>query len=124
MTNDVIPDDVRDFILTHIDSVAQLEALLLLRSHSAESWDVTRTAARLYAGEEEIKEVLTRLCADGLLSCSDDLYRYHCAPEVQGAVDRLAECYRRYLIPVTNVIHAKTRRIREFASAFKFRKDK
>ncbi len=123
MVDDVIPDDVRDFILRHIDSVAQLEALLLLRANNNESWDAARSAARLYTGEEEIKKVLTQLCADGLLSHRDGVYRYECPPEVQAAVDRLAEAYRRHLIPVTNVIHTKPRRIREFANAFKFRKD-
>jgi hypothetical protein len=123
MVDDVIPDDVRDFILRHIDSVAQLEALLLLRANSNESWDVTRAAARLYTGEEEIRKMLTQLCADGLLSHRDDVYRYECPPEIKVVVDRLVEVYRRHLIPVTNVIHTKPRRIREFANAFKFRKD-
>jgi hypothetical protein len=123
MAIDVIPDDVRDFILKHIDSVAELEALLLLRANSKETWDPQRTAARLYAGEKEIKEVLMHLCAAGLLTCHDNLYRYESPPETQAAIDRLADAYSRYLIPVTNAIHAKSRRIREFANAFKFRKD-
>jgi hypothetical protein len=123
MADDVIPDEIRDFILRHIDSVAQLEALLLLRANSNESWDAARAAARLYTGEEEIKAVLLQLCADGLLSHKDDFYRYECSPETMATVDRLADVYRRHLIPVTNVIHTKPRRIREFANAFKFRKD-
>ena len=123
MATDVIPEDVRDFISTHIDSVAQLEALLLLRANSTESWDAARTAGRLYTSETEIKAVLTQLCASGLLSCTNDLFRYECPPETKIAVDRLADAYSHYLIPVTNAIHAKSRRIREFANAFKFRKD-
>jgi hypothetical protein len=123
MVDDVIPDDVRDFILRHIDSVAQLEALLLLRASTNENWDAAQAAARLYTSEEEIKAVLTQLCADGLLSHKDDVYRYECVPETQTTVDRLADVYRRHLIPVTNLIHTKPRRIREFANAFKFRKD-
>ena len=47
MADDAIPDGVRDFVLRHIDSVAQLEALLLLRANSNENWDVPRAAARL-----------------------------------------------------------------------------
>jgi len=123
MADDVIPDDVRDFILRHIDSVAQLEALLLLRANGSQDWDVARTAARLYTGEEEIRKVLAQLCADGLLSCRENIYHYECPPDVRATVDRLAEVYRRHLIPVTNIIHTKPRRIREFADAFKFRKD-
>jgi len=34
MSDVILPDDVRDFILGHIDSVAQLEALLLLRNYA------------------------------------------------------------------------------------------
>jgi hypothetical protein len=124
MTNDAIPDDVRDFILRHIDSIAQLEALLLLRANRETDWDVAQVAARLYSNEEEIKKVLTRLSEDRLLSYKDGLYRYECAPEMQESVRRLAETYRRHLIPVTNAIHAKSRRIREFADAFKIRKDR
>jgi hypothetical protein len=123
MVDDVIPDDVRDFILRHIDSVAQLEALLLLRANSSENWDAARAAARLYTSEEQIQAVLTQLCADGLLSTNDNVYRYECPPETKSTIDRLADAYRRHLIPVTNVVHTKPSRIREFANAFKFRKD-
>jgi hypothetical protein len=50
MTDDVIPGDLRDFILRHIDSVAQLEALLLLRANPNEDWDVKETATRVLQG--------------------------------------------------------------------------
>ena len=49
MADELVPDDLRDFILRHIDSVAQLEALLLLRASPDEDWDVGKTAKRLYA---------------------------------------------------------------------------
>src|SRR5215467_5746989 len=125
MADEIIPGDLRDFILGHIDSIGQLEALLLLRAHAYEDWDVRRTAARLYAGEAEVAEFLTRLCVDGLLACHDGFYRFACqTPDLHGTVDRLAAAYSQHLIPVTNVIHGKPRRIREFADAFKFRKDR
>jgi hypothetical protein len=123
MVDDVIPGDVRDFILRHIDSVAQLEALLLLRVNSSETWDAARAASRLYTSEPGIRDILMQLCADGLLTCKDDVFRYECSPDLEAAVDRLANVYRLHLIPVTNLIHTKPRRIREFANAFKFRKD-
>jgi hypothetical protein len=124
MADDPIPADIRDFIQRHIDSVAQLEALLLMRSNLDKSWDVAATAKRLYASEQEIAGVLERLCTDGLLDCKDGTYRYECASEVQEKIDRLATAYSRHLIPVTTMIHAKTSRIREFADAFKFRKER
>jgi hypothetical protein len=125
MAEELVPDDLRDFILRHIDSIAQLEALLLLRENPAERWKPATVAKRLYASTQEVEEALKRLCADGLLSCSDDVYRYDCInPELRKTVDRVADVYARHLIAVTNMIHAKPRRIREFADAFKFRKDR
>jgi hypothetical protein len=125
MAEELIPDDVREFIIRHLDSVAQLEALLLLRAQPQERWDIGRIAKRLYTGEQEIAELLSALCADGLLSVNDGIYRYDCAtPEQRSTLDRLANIYSRHLIPVTNLIHSKPRRIRQFADAFKFRKDR
>ena len=125
MADEIVPDDLREFILRHIDSITQLEALILLRAHSNTDWDAKQTAARLYAGEQEVAEGLARLCTDGLVACTGELYRYRCeTPDIRAMVDRLAEAYARHLIPVTNMIHAKPGRIRQFADAFKFRKDR
>jgi hypothetical protein len=124
MEVDPIPADIQNFILRHVDSVAQLEALLLLRGNTHETWTPAITAKRLYANEQEITEVLDRLCEDGLLKVNDGVYRYDADPELRGLIDRLVEVYSRHLIAVTNMIHAKPRRIRQFADAFKIRKDR
>lgn len=125
MADELIPGDLRDFILRYIDSVAHVEALLLLRANPDQGWDAKQTAARLYIREAEAADVLARLCGDGLVRGDDGLYRYECqTPEQQSMVDRLAAAYSKHLIPVTAIIHAKPRRIREFADAFKFRKDR
>ena len=125
MADEPIPEELRDFILKYIDSVAHLEALLLLRANPNETWDVANTAKRLYIGDQQTGEVLARLCVDGLVTREGDVYRYAGQPsDLLTMVDRLAEAYSRNLIPITNMIHAKPRRIREFADAFKFRKDR
>ena len=119
-----IPKRVRRFISEYIDSVAELEALLLLRAAPEETWDTVRVAARLYTNEPEAARILGRLCRNGLLTCTGTVYRYECRTEkLRRMVDDVAELYSRYLIPITNMIHAKSRRIREFADAFRFRKD-
>jgi Mn-dependent DtxR family transcriptional regulator len=122
MTDDVVASDIRDFLLAHIDSIAQLEALLLLRANPSEPWDAARAARRLYVSERESHEALARLYADGLLSQSEGGFRYTgVAAETARMVDRLAEAYAAHLIPITNIIHQKPGRIREFADAFKFK---
>jgi hypothetical protein len=124
MAGEPIPTDLRAFIARYIDSVAQLEALLLLRNNPTEEWRTADVARRLYVGEEELAPILARLCADGFASCRDEIYRYEvAAPELATLVDRLADAYKEQLIPITNLIHAKPRRIREFADAFKLKKD-
>jgi hypothetical protein len=126
MADEPLSDDVRDFIIRYIDSVAQVEALLLLRGNAHEGWDVAKTAKRLYASEQGIAEALKRLHDDGLLGFEGGLYRYggSASPELQTQVDRLAQVYSRNLVAVTNMIHAKPRRIRKFADAFQFRKNR
>lgn len=125
MTNEPIPADLRDFILRFIDSVAHLEALLLLRANSGRSWSAPAVAARLYTSETQVSEVLAQLCNEGLIGREGDLYRYVGQPaEMLTLIDRLAEFYSKQLIPITNLIHGKPRRIRQFADAFKLRKDR
>ena len=123
MPEPIIPDDVREFLLKKIDSVAELEALLLLRKFAGENWTATELAKRLYVGESAAAELLVRLAVSGLCVAGDGFYRYQPSTEEQRqTVDRLAEAYARSLIPVTNLIHAKPSRIRQFADAFRFRK--
>lgn len=125
MKDELIPADVAEFILRHIDSVAQLEALLLMKRDPAERWDVAKMASRIYTNEPEAAELLARLRDGGFLNSTDDLYWYECkSPDEHETVDRVSLTYSRHLIPVTNLIHAKPRRIRQFADAFKFRKDR
>lgn len=125
MPDSVIPADLYDFVIRHIDSIAQIEALLLLRRHADQAWDVPTTATRLYVSEQETLMILNNLCDDGLLACIGGLYRYACAsPEDEAMAERLQEAYANNLIAVTNIIHSKPRRIREFANAFKLRKER
>lgn len=81
MSSEPVPDDVRDLIIRHIDTVAQLEALLLLRAHSAESWLASSVAKRLYAPEGDIVRMLARLCSDGFLLREQETYRYECSAD-------------------------------------------
>jgi hypothetical protein len=122
--SDPLPADLLDFLTRHIDSIAQLEALLLLRAAPGEVWDVQRAAKRLYVSEQESFETLAHLAVHGFLSGDRSGYRFDPqSQELLSMVELLAEHYKRHLIPITNLIHAKPRRIRQFADAFKFKKD-
>lgn len=125
MTDEPIPADVREFILDCIDSIAQLEALLLLRETPQQDWDVTSLARRIYIGEAEAGAVLSTLVACELAETDGSVFRFHTRDaEHQKLVDDLALAYTRYLVPVTTLVHDKSQNIRKFADAFKFRRDK
>jgi hypothetical protein len=124
MAADTIPDDVRTFVLKYIDAISEIEALLLLRRESMLLWSAASVAERLYVSDVVAAEVLERLLAHGFIARQGGDYRYECAtPELAALVDRTADVYARQLIPMTNLIHSKSARIRQFANAFKFRKD-
>jgi hypothetical protein len=123
----LIPDDVRAFLLQHIDAIAQLEALLLLHAEPTCAWSAETLAKRLYITTQEATVVLERLAADSFLTTPQDMpggYQYLPASgELAAMVDRVAALYAKYLIPVTQLIHATPRtRVQEFADAFKLRK--
>ena len=128
MISHPIPDDVRQFILDKIDSVAQLEALLLLRANPSDDWDAGAVAKRLYVDDSQARTALSRSLEEKLLVVSTtERRRYRYQPEslqLGEMIDRVAEIYAKHLVPVTNLIHSKPRsRVQEFADAFKFRKD-
>jgi hypothetical protein len=129
MNRESIPNDVRQFILERIESVAYLEALLLLRSKPDALWSCEAVANRLYIDQKQTAELLARLDADGFVTAVGEdvpLYRYQPATaQLKEMVDSLAEFYGKHLVPITNLIHSKPKnRVQEFADAFRIRKDK
>lgn len=128
MTDDVIPNEVEQFVLQNIDSIAQLEGLLLLRNDPQVEWSASALAQRLYIGEAETAQLLGQLefrdilCSRGGRTPS---YRYHPKTrELDALIGRLAELYARYLVPITHIVHSKPKtRIQEFSDAFWLRKD-
>ena len=124
----LIPEDIAQFIIEKIDSVAQMEALLLLRENPQQQWDVAAVAKRLYIDDEQAGTLLVRLQEQELLVSEQSesfSYRYKPgSPALSQMVDRMGEFYSKHLVPVTNLIHSKPKsRVQEFADAFKFRKD-
>ena len=125
MTDPYVPDAVRELIIRRIDSIVQIEALLLIRSNPREAWSAAQIATRLYVSEAEAADALDRLCAADLLRSLDGKYRLDGIPPQHAAlIDQLLAVYTQHLIPVTDIVHSKPRRIGSFADAFRFRKDR
>jgi len=119
-----IPPDICDFVTGCISTVAELEALLLLREAPLRDWDAPSLARRLYVGESEGARILENLAQYTLAVRTPAGFRYHARDaERQRLVDGLAESHAKFLVPLTLLIHDKASGMRQFADAFKFRKD-
>jgi hypothetical protein len=125
MPDDLIPRDVLEFLLAYIDSIAELEALLLLRSDPDRTWTPAAMSARLYSEEAHSAQILNHLLANGLCTAAGGHFRYGPSDVAKhDTAERLAHAYAHYLIPVTNVIHGKPPSIQKFADAFRLRRGK
>lgn len=122
---DIIPEDVRQFILRNISCVAQMEALLLLRADPQLTWDDAAIVRRLYIDRKEAETLLSEMKQRGFLAANGSSYRYAPqTPELSDMLERVADFYKRYLLPVTHLIHSRSKsRVQEFADAFRIRKD-
>lgn len=126
MPDDIIPNDVKQFIQQYLDSIAQWEGLLLMRSEASAPWGVDALAQRLYIAQPEAAKILEKLLASGFLQqVSVQTYVYAAPAPLDATVHRTALLYQQYLIPITHLIHSKSKnRIQAFADAFRIRKDK
>lgn len=124
MSDHHLPAELLEFLAMRVDSVAQLEALLLLRAQPGLLWDPKNVASRLYIGEQDALEALGHLASNGCLTREADGFRFEPQSDhLAQTVELLADYYGTHLIPITNFIHAKPRRIRQFADAFKLKRD-
>ena len=121
--------DPYKFIQENIDSVPQLEALILLWNSRPVGWTTEEMSSRLYVQPEQLNEILR------------DLIRMQMAREVHSDPPRFAyfsqseeqnnlmhevdAAYRRELVRISTMIHSKASSpVREFAKAFRFRKER
>jgi DNA-binding HxlR family transcriptional regulator len=124
----IIPPPVRQFIADHIDSVMQLEVLLLLAAERQRAWTANDLAELLRIDPTWVDAQLRAMAAAGLVAQQADpaAFRFDPrTPELAQAVDELAKTYADRRVTVIGLIFAKPMdKIRSFADAFRIRKDK
>ena len=117
------------FIVDQIDSVPQLEALLLVWKTRPAIWTPEELGKRLYVsnelGHDLLQELVRKRLITGIQGAVEG-YRYESTSEEQDRlIGRLDEMYRREVVRVSNMIHAKpASALRDFARAFRFTKEK
>lgn len=122
-----ISDRVRRFIEQHINSLEELEVLLLLHRTSGQEWSAELVARELRIERQSCERRLEALAAGGLLSVSPGAarqYAYDPMNESNGAVRELEGAYEKYRLRVINLIFSKpVDKIRTFADSFRIRKE-
>jgi len=118
--------DVENFLIKNLDSVAELEGLLLFHREGGQ-YHAPALARRLYISEPAAEEVLKALDKRGFL-VFDPAHGYSYSPKDENlarSVVELAEVYTKYLIPITNLLHNKRgSAVQQFADAFRLRDKK
>ncbi len=115
--------EVENFIEDQIDSVPQLEALLLIWKTRPKVWSPVETARSLFVSPPEADRILSELVQKGLVNQREG---YFCAddPEKDRLMGFVADAYSRDLIRVSRMIHSKgPASVREFAKAFRLKKE-
>lgn len=121
--------DVYDFILENIDSVPHLEALVLLWNSRPVWWTAEELATRLYVPSAEVASLLRDLIRMQLIAESETApAKYSYLPkskEQDELLTSLDAAYRKDLVRISTMIHSKASPgVREFARAFKFKREK
>jgi hypothetical protein len=127
--SDEIDLGVRTFIAEHIQSVAQLELILLLHSNPHQPWRAADAAREFGLSPEMALGLLRGLCQQGFASASDEADpQFRFAPksaEFQRLVDQLATLYQQRRVTLVQLIYSRpVDKLQSFADAFRFRKGK
>jgi hypothetical protein len=121
-----LPTEVEKFILNYIDSVEQLEILLLLSASLEKSWTVEQLNARIQSSPASVIQRLEGLVSRGLLAVSTTdpvTYQFRPAnPDLVAAVEALATTYKERRLKVLECLFSKPQSsLRIFADSFKLK---
>jgi hypothetical protein len=120
--------DPYEFLHDNIDSVPHLEALILLWNSRPVGWTCEELSSRLYVPAEQVTTILRDLIRLQVIQeqSSPPKYSYFPRSDEQNELMRLVDdAYRRDLVRISTMLHSKpSSPVREFARAFRFRKER
>jgi hypothetical protein len=122
-----LPLNVRQFIAHQIESVAQLEILLLLRRDPQRLWNADELARQLYISEQMCRVMLEDLVRRRYLvrDVATKSVRFESADmEADALLGVLDDLYRERRVAIISEIHSNPiSKVQTFADAFRLRKD-
>jgi DNA-binding MarR family transcriptional regulator len=122
------PAEIEQFIGQHIESLAQLETLLLLRRESARSWSCEDLSRQLYVTPDVCTGIIADLERRGFAvrdAAKGDTFSYRSAsPAIDELIDQLANLYQQRRVAVITQIYSKpVKKVQTFADAFRLRRE-
>jgi predicted ArsR family transcriptional regulator len=117
------------FIIEQIDSVPQLEALLLLFNSRPKAWSIEEMANSLYVRSDVAARILDSLLQRNLIAIDShrpDVFFYASEDDYQNRlVEAVDAVYRKEVVRVSSLIHSKgSAGVRDFARALRIKKDR
>jgi hypothetical protein len=124
---DDFPAELEQFIALHIESLAHLEALLLMRNESERQWDAAEFSRRLYITPDMGAGIVAELERHGFVERSGEnpeYFRYRRDPQMDRQVGDLAALYQQRRVAVITKIFSKpVKKVQTFADAFRLRRE-
>jgi hypothetical protein len=127
MHDDISPE-LKQFVEHYIESVQQLEALLLLRNEPQRTWSAGEIAKALYFPEDAAVALLADFERAGFATMAPpakDKYVYRARDdETDRLVGQLGTAYHDRRVAVISLIYSKPlNKVQTFADAFRFGKE-
>lgn len=129
MSERVFSEELERFIATEINSLEQLEILLLLSGNPHKWWTATGVYEVIKSSVQSVQDRLNAMSDRGLLTQEvENEIRYRFAPkseEIWRITSELRDSYKERPVKVVQAIYNKPPdAVQEFARAFRLRKDK
>lgn len=120
---DDIPERVKEFIFSDVDSVEQLEVLFKLRSEPSRAWNSEALSNELRSSPDSVKQRLERLASRKSIEESPQqpqhyLYRKG-SSEYEGMLNELFDAYQTRRHRILELIFSPMKKARRFADAFR-----
>ena len=122
-----IPPRVLKFLAEKIDTVIELEALLIMSDDENRAWTEQEVAARLYTQPASAARVLDALSRRQLIAAEGKppQYRFNQPhSDDRTLIAEVAQAYSRNVVAISTYIHSKASvSVKEFARAFDLKKE-
>jgi hypothetical protein len=115
--------EFRTFINKNINSIEQIEVLLILRANPERVWNVDEISAIMRSSPNSIRSRLVGLVSRKLSRGEADGFKYAASGRLHDMVEVLAEEYGRRRFSVIELVFSRPDAARQFADAFRLRED-